>query len=181
MSQPQSESSAERTGRGEGVAERAAGSAGAGTGEVELHLTSTPGCLSVVRAAVHRMCLDAGFSDQDAGSITWAVDEALSNVIRHGYENQPDRPIRLQLAPVTGPDGRRGLRTVVRDQGRQVDPATIQGRDLEEVRPGGLGVHVIRKVMDEVEYSCPDGGGMMLRMVKYVATACDGQTPTSKA
>ena len=42
---------------------------------------------------------------------------------------------------------------------------------MEDVRPGGLGVHIIRSVMDEVEYSCPLDGGMQLRMVKYFDTA----------
>jgi anti-sigma regulatory factor (Ser/Thr protein kinase) len=56
----------------------------------------------------------------------------------------------------------------VRDFGRQVDPSTIRSRSLDEVRPGGLGVHIIRSVMDEVEYSRAEGGGMRLRMLKYL-------------
>ena len=57
----------------------------------------------------------------------------------------------------------------VRDRGRQVDPTTIKSRDLAEVRPGGLGVHIIQSVMDEYNYSCPPDGGMLLEMKKYVS------------
>jgi anti-sigma regulatory factor (Ser/Thr protein kinase) len=56
---------------------------------------------------------------------------------------------------------------VVRDYGRAVDPATIRGRDLSEVRPGGLGVHIIRSIMDEVCYEPAAGGGTRLNMLKW--------------
>ena len=43
-----------------------------------------------------------------------------------------------------------------------------RGRELDDVRPGGLGVHLIETAMDEVEYSQPDGGGMEIRLRKYL-------------
>jgi anti-sigma regulatory factor (Ser/Thr protein kinase) len=47
-----------------------------------------------------------------------------------------------------------------------VDPATIRSRDLDDIRPGGLGVHIIHEVMDEVRYERRDSRGMRLTMVK---------------
>jgi len=125
-----------------------------------------------------------GFSGDDTHELTLAIDEALANVIKHGYQSRDDQPIELTLKSVRTPEGTPGLSIVVRDYGRQVDPTTIHGRDLNEVRPGGLGVHIIQTVMDEVEYSCPSGGGMQLRMVKYVGSrdassaTPPAQTPT---
>lgn len=64
------------------------------------------------------------------------------------------------------------LRIVLEDEAEQVDPATIKSRDLEEVRPGGLGVHIIKSVMDEVKYERREGVGglggvgMRLTMIK---------------
>jgi serine/threonine-protein kinase RsbW len=136
---------------------------------VELSIHSSTKCLPIVRGAVERMAGLEGFDETDAHALTWAIDEALSNVIKHGYEGMPDQPISICLARVTSPDGRSGIAVTVRDQGRQVDPATIRSRDLGEVRPGGLGVHIIQTVMDSCEYSCPPGGGMQLDMVKYVS------------
>ena len=121
-----------------------------------------------MRGAVEKMAGLEGFSGDEAHALMLAIDEALANVIKHGYDYQPDQPITITLVPVNSPDGRAGLSVTVRDHGRQVDPSMIKGRDLEEVRPGGLGVHIIQSVMDEYNYSCPPDGGMLLVMTKYV-------------
>jgi serine/threonine-protein kinase RsbW len=137
-------------------------------GLVQLSIASEPRSLPVVRSAVGRMAELEGFSDVDTHALVLAIDEALANVIKHGYEGRPDQPITISLSPVKKLDGRRGICVAVRDQGRQVDPKTIRSRDLDDVRPGGLGVHIIQMVMDEYDYSCPPDGGMLLRMVKYI-------------
>ncbi|MCG8404026.1 MAG: ATP-binding protein [Phycisphaerales bacterium] len=147
-----------------------------GSSRVELNITSHTACLPVVRGAVERMAGLSGFTDDDAHGLTLAIDEALANVIKHGYDGREDQPITVQLSPVTADDGRRGIEVQVRDQGRQTDPGEISGRPLDEVRPGGLGVHIIRAVMDECDYSCPPEGGMLLRMVKYVSLKKGAQT-----
>jgi anti-sigma regulatory factor (Ser/Thr protein kinase) len=147
---------------------------------VELTISSNSGVLPVVRSAVQCLAEMVGFSALDAQNITWAVDEALANVIKHGYGGQSDKPIHLRLAGIRHSDGREGLEATVRDYGRQVDPCMIQGRDLEDVRPGGLGVHVMRTVMDVVEYSCPVTGGMLLRMLKYVPLPGEPESAASE-
>ena len=47
-----------------------------------------------------------------------------------------------------------------------MDPAVIKSRNLDEVRPGGLGVHIIKAVMDEVSYEKRNPIGMRLTMTK---------------
>jgi anti-sigma regulatory factor (Ser/Thr protein kinase) len=107
-----------------------------------------------------------GFGDADRAQIALAVDEALCNIIRHGYDRRTDCPIWINLWPIGDNGSVRGLRIVIEDEARQVDPTTIKGRDLEDIRPGGLGVHIIREVMDEAVYERRDGGGMRLTLVK---------------
>jgi serine/threonine-protein kinase RsbW len=126
--------------------------------------------LSKVRDEVRVMSESVGFSEHESGQIMLAVDEALTNVIRHGYGGPCDKPISVKIDEKTD-DGCRVLTFVIRDFGRQVDPTLIWGRDLEDVRPGGLGVHIIRTVMDEVEYSAVEGGGMLLVMSKRLEPA----------
>lgn len=138
---------------------------------VELKIMSTPRCLAAVRGAVEEMARFEGFGDMDSHGLVLAIDEALANVIEHGYGGEEGHPIVVTLTPMSSSDGRRGVSVIVRDHGQQVRPEQICGRNLEDVRPGGLGVHIIRSVMDEVEYSCPIDGGMMLRMVKYASPA----------
>jgi anti-sigma regulatory factor (Ser/Thr protein kinase) len=147
---------------------------------VELSITSNAKSLPIVREAAEKMAHLEGFSDLDAHALALGIDEALSNVIRHGYDGQPDQPITITLEPVKAPDGRPGLSVAVRDQGRQVDPSTIKSRDLSEIRPGGLGVHIIQSVMDEYNYSCPPDGGMLLEMIKYVSPQTTGDSQGSK-
>ncbi len=146
-----------------------------GSRSVDLSIRSDPKNLAVVRAAAEKMAHQEGFATNDVDGIVLAIDEALANVIKHGYEGRKEAEIQIRLEAVGDETEQRGLQVTLRDQGKQVDPAMIRGRDLEDVRPGGLGVHIIRTVMDEVEYRCLEEGGMQLRMVKYV----QGQTNPS--
>jgi anti-sigma regulatory factor (Ser/Thr protein kinase) len=66
---------------------------------------------------------------------------------------------------------RAGLKVVLEDEARQVDPSKIKSRDLDEIRPGGLGVHIIREVMDEAVYERRDRVGMRLTLVKRRSAA----------
>jgi anti-sigma regulatory factor (Ser/Thr protein kinase) len=103
------------------------------------------------------------------------VTEALANVARHGYKGKPDQPICVRLAPAqNGPQ--RGLTIEIEDECQNVDLRQIKGRPLTEIRPGGLGVHIIREMMDHVEYSQRSNGhGVCLRMSKFAATKSPAQ------
>lgn len=142
--------------------------------EVRLELTSNPLYLSGARELVSAVARRLGFSEESCGQISLAVDEALCNVIRHGYARQTGRPIWVSLYPIqerseqsqtVGPPT--ALKIVIEDEARQVDPSTIRSRDLDEIRPGGLGVHIIQAVMDEVVYEQRENtAGMRLTMTK---------------
>jgi anti-sigma regulatory factor (Ser/Thr protein kinase) len=108
-----------------------------------------------------------GFTEEGCGQIALAVDEALCNIIRHGYDRRKDAPIWISLWPVPAVNGSgAGIRIVLEDEAKQVDPCTIKSRDLDEVRPGGLGVHIIQQVMDEAKYERREQVGMRLTLVK---------------
>ena len=70
---------------------------------------------------------------------------------------------------------------VVEDRAKQVDPETIQPRDLDDIRPGGLGVHIIREIMDHVSYEKRDGGGMRLSMTKHLPSPVPEDTAGGSA
>lgn len=134
---------------------------------LELDLTSEPEGLPAVRDLLRQWLTERGWSEQQVHEIVLAVDEALSNVIRHGYENTPGRPIHMRLREITDAEQGGGLEICIRDYGRQVDPTQICGRDLDDVRPGGLGVHIIRSMMSTACYQIVPEGGMQLTMLKY--------------
>jgi anti-sigma regulatory factor (Ser/Thr protein kinase) len=134
---------------------------------LEIELRSNLPELSGVRDRLRRWAGSAGWPESDTADIVLAVDEALTNVIRHGYGGVPDQRICLRAQVIHHAQRGPGIEITIRDFGRQVDPATIVGRDLNDLRPGGLGVHIIRSLMDSAVYSCAEGGGMMLVMTRF--------------
>lgn len=145
----------------------------AGSGPLEMAITSDPVQLASVRDAGEALALRIGFSPQVAGRIALALDEALTNVIKHGYGGQRGRPINIRLDRIEQ-GGRTGIRVLIRDECAPVDPSVIKGRDLDDIRPGGLGVHLMRTIMDHVDYT-PRERGMSLEMVKYLDHGQSGQ------
>ena len=137
---------------------------------VRLSICSTPRHLGVVRAAVDALCEVLGFDEPCRTQVVLSVDEAITNVIRHAYDGAEDQPIDIELAALDASQSP-GLRIRIRDQGRTVDPGRIRSRDLDDVRPGGLGVHIITESMDHVEYRPAEGGGTVLTMVKRLRKA----------
>ncbi len=132
---------------------------------IKLRISSSPTHLPVVRAAVSKVCEISGLDEEACGNIMLCVDEALTNIIRHAYDGAPDRPIEIELCTL-GPADSPCLRIRLRDYGKHVDPSKIKSRDLSDVRPGGLGVHIITECMDSVEFAPGEGGGTVLTMTK---------------
>jgi anti-sigma regulatory factor (Ser/Thr protein kinase) len=139
----------------------------AGEAHVRLEMLSQPRLLAGVRSLVGCIAQRLGFNEIQCGQISLAVDEALCNVITHGYDRRPDGRVWLTLVALDGTP--QGLKVIIEDLARQVDPAEIKPRDLEDIRPGGLGVHIIREVMDDVRYEQREGSrGMRLTMIKHL-------------
>lgn len=144
--------------------------------EICVELRSNPLYLSGMREMLGSIARRLQFSEEACGQMALALDEALCNVMKHGYKHASDRPIWIKLTPLGGiatPEGMHkngnpttGLRIVLEDEAAQIEPHLIKGRDLEEIRPGGLGVHIIQEVMDDVKYEKREGKGMRLTMVR---------------
>ena len=146
---------------------------GAGRGvsyDLKMELSSDPRVLRVVRSAVEQLAHELGLDESECRRVTLAVDEALTNIIRHAYQNQPGQPIEITCScqgAGSGKDGPDRLEILLQDCGRAADPSELHGRPLDEIRPGGLGLHFIREAMDEVEYQRA-GQTNRLRLVKYL-------------
>ncbi len=124
-----------------------------------LALRSNPMLFCVVRGAVERLSETLGFPETECRSITRAVDEALINIARHSYNNRLDEPVTVYFRRTQRDhDGtvQQGLEILLCDRGPAVDPSKLRGRPLEEIKPGGLGLHFIRPTN-------------RMRLVKYLA------------
>ncbi len=146
---------------------------------VRLEMLSQPRFLAAARALVGSVAQRLGFNEMQCGQISLAVDEAVCNVITHGYGRRPDGRLWINLWPLE--TNRPGLKVVIEDLARQVDPSVIQPRDLDDIRPGGLGVHIIREVMDEVTYERRPDRGMRLTMIKLLNPAAEPQDAAERA
>ena len=136
---------------------------------LKMELRSDPDMLCVVRNALSELTAKLGFSEPDCRAVVLAVDEALTNIIRHAYLGDPEQPIEASFRRIQAPqDGKSmdALEIVLEDSG-VTPPEKMCGRALDDVRPGGLGLHFIRESMDTVEFS-RNNGRNQLRLVKIL-------------
>ena len=124
---------------------------------------SDPKYLSVVRDVTARIGHIDGLSDDVVEQIKLAVDEACANVIKHAYKGRTEMKITVKFKV-----GRGRFEVVIEDNGIKADPETVKGRSLEDVRPGGLGVHFIKRTFDVFEFDGKKKVGNRLKLVKYL-------------
>jgi serine/threonine-protein kinase RsbW len=121
--------------------------AASGPLKFQMKLASDPRLLAVVRGTVAQLAETLGFEASQCRKITLAVDEALSNLIRHAYRNECNHEIELNCEAQED-----CLEFTFVDRGEPADPARICSQPLDEVATGGRGTHLIRQIMDEVRY-----------------------------
>ena len=125
--------------------------------------------LLAVRDFTARLARHGGFDPAEAQKIVSAIDEAVTNIIEHGY-NRGERG-SIELLAELAPDR---FRMVIRDTARVFNPASVPAPDMaEHVKSGrkkGLGLYMMRQFMDEVSYRYKDGAQNELTLVKYSRT-----------
>lgn len=121
--------------------------------------------LPLVRRTVETMCELGGLSPSRSGEIVLAVHEASTNIIRHAHGNQSHLPLTVSVRASESV-----FEIKIADQGQPFDFDSVPDLDPAEIREGGRGVFLIRRLMDEVTCSPLDGGGNEMHMVKKLAT-----------
>ncbi len=124
---------------------------------LELRFPSDPRVLHIVRSVVGQMTSLRGFSEEDTQFIILAVDEACSNIIRHAYKGRTDGEIALTCTAQGD-----GIEFLLVDSGESADTSQWPERSLDEIRPGGLGLHLIQAVMDKVLYRQSERGNELV-------------------
>lgn len=131
---------------------------------MRLRVSARANRLRLIRNAVRETSEFCGFSEIDVGDIVMAVDEACQNVIRHAYGGECDGDISIELRQRSD-----AMIIIIRDFADPVDVSKIKPRDIDDIRPGGLGTYLIQQVMDEVDFLPPPiDGGNLLRLVKKI-------------
>lgn len=128
----------------------------------EIRFTSNAEHLADVRNRVRDTIQWLGFTPEALNCVVLAVNEACMNVIQHAYGPNHSGEVILEIFD----DGRETIFRLT-DFAPPVDKTKIRSRDLDDIRPGGLGVHLINEVMDEVDFrNDPEGIGNVLVMKK---------------
>lgn len=129
---------------------------------LDLRFPASADRMALVRPSVRRAARLCGFDEAAIQDIVLAVGEACQNVILHAYAGVKKGDIVLGLLR-----DRDGIVVRVTDFAPPVDPETIKPRDLDDIRPGGLGTHFLREIMDTADFlPAPDGAGNVLQMTK---------------
>ncbi len=130
-----------------------------------LNVPSSTGNLALIRDFVTRIGSQAGLDDTEVAKLELAVDEACANVIEHAYEHDATKQVLIRAI-----FDEETLRIEVVDTGKGFDPNSIPEEDIRrlaaERKTGGLGLRLIKSLMDEVHYDVEPGKKNELRMVK---------------
>jgi len=133
-----------------------------------IHIESKTERLIAVRDFVSAAAQEFGFTDEEISKIALAVDEACTNVIKHAYKFDPGKKIT-----VTVKRGKGVFEVSILDTGKQFNPAGVQTPDMKEYlsqfRRGGLGVYLMKTLMDKVEYNFEPGQPNEVRLTKYLS------------
>ena len=112
-----------------------------------IEFSSHTGNLALMRNCVRDFLNGFPFSEKEQLLMVLGVDEACTNIIRYAYQLRDDQLIALSMEGL-----RKCVRMRLRDYGEQVMRHEMRGRSHDMIRPGGLGLFLIRNAFDEVDY-----------------------------
>ena len=137
-----------------------------------LRVEAELGRLAEVRELVRAVATSCGASDECMDDLVQAVDEAVPNVVVHGYGGEPGW-VEVAAELVGG-----RIVVTIEDAARRFDPTTVAPPDLdvppERRRPGGMGIHLMRLATDELHHSPRPGGGNILTMARRLDRRPEG-------
>ena len=123
--------------------------------------------LMLVRDFISRLIRQSRLQREEENKIILAVDEAVTNIIEHGYDEGAEGSIEIEVEA-----GDAQFKIMIRDSGRVFNPESIPNPDMKEhVQRGhkkGLGIFLMRQIMDEVRYKFRDGVKNELTLVKFI-------------
>lgn len=133
---------------------------------VRLSITGHTRLLPVVRSAIEAFCQAARIDEKSTHAILLASTEAITNVMQHAHRETPDAEIEIGCRLLAD-----GVEVCVMDQGEPFDLTSAPDLDPGELRAGGRGLFIMRRVMDELTceprpVTSSTGTGNLVRMFK---------------
>jgi len=132
-----------------------------------ISISSTTDNLSIVRGFIETVAKEAGFDDSVTSKIILAVDEACTNVIKHAYKFNEQGEINID-ANFSGDM----LQIILTDNGVNFDSDKIPEPDIKKYhqnkKSGGLGMFLMKKLMDDVKYIQLPNHANQVVLIKYI-------------
>ena len=125
-----------------------------------LEIKSDPSELKDVRKKIELFCKEQSI-ETDVFLIKLAIDEALQNIIRYAYNFNKTKKILITIEKISN----KSLKAEIRDYGMRVSTSEIKPRELDDIKPGGLGIHFIKSIAKKMSYEHKDDGGTLLTLV----------------
>jgi serine/threonine-protein kinase RsbW len=133
----------------------------------KLKIPSITENLQMIREFVLKIAFKAGFNEETQEQIALAVDEACTNVIKHAHHHDARRLMDIQITIDTNK-----MKITITDKGKGFDITKLKDPDVEkyikESRHGGLGIYLIKTLMDEVNYEFNPGVKNQVELTKYI-------------
>jgi serine/threonine-protein kinase RsbW len=137
------------------------------TQKYRLKIPSITENLQMIREFVLKIAAKTGFNEETQEQIALAVDEACTNVIKHAHHHDARRLMDIQIKTDTSK-----MIITITDKGRGFDITKLKDPDVEkyirESRHGGLGIYLIKTLMDEVDYEFNPGVKNQVQLTKYL-------------
>jgi serine/threonine-protein kinase RsbW len=125
--------------------------------------------LALARAFVEAVCQVAGLDERSTHAVVLATDEAANNVMRHAHRDTPDALLQIQCFIRAD-----AIEVRLHDEGAPFDLSAVPQLNPAELRVGGRGVFLMRKLMDELSVGPRGERGNTLRMIKHYQPAVAG-------
>lgn len=133
---------------------------------MELRFPSESKYLHMVHELTRLLAETTGFDAKEAEKIALAVDEATTNVVQHAYGGEAGHEIEMHFDPEGD-----SLDIVILHDGKPLESMPVPEFDLDELvaehKTGGLGLTIMRQMMDKVEHTKAGTGKNMCVMVRY--------------
>lgn len=130
-----------------------------------LHIACQTSALSELRAFLQHSLVGVSLSEIEKHQVTLAVEEVCANLIIHSHGCNPQDFIQLEIK-----DSPQKLIFEISDQGKAFNILTYEAPDLKKVmvekRKGGLGIILVKKIMDEIEFESENGTNTC-RLIKW--------------
>ncbi len=131
----------------------------------ELIISSSTNNLAEVRSFVELHGTAVGLDKKVISHISLAVDEACTNIIKHAYNNSVKEKIKIKIKTTNNK-----FSITITDNGHHFDPSIIEEPNIAKSQKmkkgGGLGMFLMKKLMDEVKYNAKKNGNELI-LIKY--------------